>query len=232
LWQKIFGAPAAAPKPETETSRADDSRERTAFERAEVHSTTEDVAGWTSAPPADSDATVDSIGVEFRDDEDGFEARGEGAGDESTGEEGAPGEGRRRRSRRRRGGRGRKGEDRPEGRQRGGSRRNQELLETPGADDFDDAFEDFGDDDAGAGSPLAGEADDDALGDDESDETDGGASTSRSRSAGHRGIPSWDEAIGIMVDANMQTRSQRRPTSNGSGQRGRPRGGRRRRKPS
>jgi hypothetical protein len=35
----------------------------------------------------------------------------------------------------------------------------------------------------------------------------------------------------MIVDANLQARPQRRP-SGGSGQRGRPRGGRRRRKPS
>jgi hypothetical protein len=43
-----------------------------------------------------------------------------------------------------------------------------------------------------------------------------------------RAIPSWDEAIGFIVDSNMQTRSERRsPPRSGSrdnGPRGRSRG--------
>jgi hypothetical protein len=41
----------------------------------------------------------------------------------------------------------------------------------------------------------------------------------------HRNIPSWDEAIGMIVDANLQTRTERRRSSpqrsgNSRGQRG------------
>ena len=68
----------------------------------------------------------------------------------------------------------------------------------------------------------------DEIGDDSLPEGEGRI---RGRSAGHRGIPSWDEAIGMIVEANMLTRTQRRPSGNGS-PRGRGRGGRRRRKPS
>jgi hypothetical protein len=39
-----------------------------------------------------------------------------------------------------------------------------------------------------------------------------------------RSIPSWDEAIGYIVDSNLQTRSQRRPSSQSGSQRGRSRG--------
>jgi hypothetical protein len=46
-----------------------------------------------------------------------------------------------------------------------------------------------------------------------------------------RAIPTWDEAIGFIVDSNLQTRSERRPPprsgSRDSGGRGRPRGRRR-----
>jgi hypothetical protein len=38
-------------------------------------------------------------------------------------------------------------------------------------------------------------------------------SVARGRSALQRSIPSWDEAIGYIVELNMQSRSQRRPTS-------------------
>jgi hypothetical protein len=45
---------------------------------------------------------------------------------------------------------------------------------------------------------------------------EGTGATSRSRSALQRSIPSWDEAIGFIVEANMQTRSQRRQSSQSS----------------
>ena len=57
--------------------------------------------------------------------------------------------------------------------------------------------------------------------------------------AGHKSIPSWEEAIGMIVEINLSTRTDRRSSSpsqsrgSGSGSRGgRPRGGRRRKKPS
>jgi hypothetical protein len=66
--------------------------------------------------------------------------------------------------------------------------------------------------------------DDDADGsledaDDDGDDSNGvatGAGTSRS-AALQRSIPSWDEAIGFIVDTNMQSRSQRRPQSRSAG---------------
>jgi hypothetical protein len=105
-------------------------------------------------------------------------------------------------------------------------------METPGADDIDDDFHElggFGDDELDADAKPESAGGDDLLEDDEASSSE--AAPSRSRSAGHRSIPSWDEAIGMIVEANMQTRSQRRPSPH-SGQRGRSRGGRRRRKPS
>ena len=56
-------------------------------------------------------------------------------------------------------------------------------------------------------------------GDDDGDDSNGvatGAGISRS-AALQRSIPSWDEAIGFIVDANMQSRSQRRPPSRSGG---------------
>jgi hypothetical protein len=69
--------------------------------------------------------------------------------------------------------------------------------------------------------PIAGESDDE---DDDDDDDDVGSG----RSA-HKSIPSWSEAIGVMVDVNMQGRknSPQRPSSRGgTGGRGRGRGGR------
>jgi len=54
----------------------------------------------------------------------------------------------------------------------------------------------------------------------------------RGAPAGHKSMPSWDDAIGIIVDGNLATRTDRRrsaaPQARGSG---RSRGGRRRKKP-
>jgi hypothetical protein len=57
--------------------------------------------------------------------------------------------------------------------------------------------------------------------------------------AGHKSIPSWEEAIGMIVEINLSTRSDRRRSSapsqsrgSGGSRGGRARGGRRRRKPS
>jgi hypothetical protein len=43
-------------------------------------------------------------------------------------------------------------------------------------------------------------------------------------SAAQRAIPSWDDAIGFIVDSNMQNRSQRRPPSRSDSRGGSPRG--------
>jgi hypothetical protein len=67
---------------------------------------------------------------------------------------------------------------------------------------------------------------------DDGDEELAGAGSSRGRSTLQRAIPSWDEAIGYIVDTNLQARGQRRPPPRSgpreNGGRGRPRG---RRKP-
>ena len=80
------------------------------------------------------------------------------------------------------------------------------------------------------------------LDDDDADEMDLGMdgedsadASGRGLPAGHKSIPSWDEAIGMIVDTNLATRTERRrsspPSSHGSGpSRGRSRGGRRRKK--
>ena len=67
------------------------------------------------------------------------------------------------------------------------------------------------------------------------DGEDAGDSTGRETPAGHKSIPSWDEAIGMIVDTNLATRTDRRRSSpqqsrGGGTSRGRSRGGRRRKK--
>jgi hypothetical protein len=69
---------------------------------------------------------------------------------------------------------------------------------------------------------------------------DGEEAGGRDTPAGHKSIPSWEEAIGMIVEINLSTRTDRRRSSApsqsrgpGSGSRGgRSRGGRRRKKPS
>jgi hypothetical protein len=69
------------------------------------------------------------------------------------------------------------------------------------------------------------------------EETTAAGNRVREAPLGHKSIPSWDEAIGMIVETNLSTRTDRRRSgpapSRGSGSsRGRARGGRRRKKPS
>jgi hypothetical protein len=119
--------------------------------------------------------------------------------------------------RRRRGGRGRK----PGERQRDGRQSERRIHESAGADDLGGDFDDLGDDDDSldGGNGATGDLDE---GDDES------LQGAHSQSAARRAIPSWDEAIGFIVDSNLQTRSQRPRPPRSDSRGGRPRGGRRR----
>jgi hypothetical protein len=68
--------------------------------------------------------------------------------------------------------------------------------------------------------------DEGGIGDDENGVAENGGSRSAALA---RSIPSWDEAIGFIVDSNMSTRSQRRPpqrsgSREGGNSRGRSRG--------
>lgn len=124
-------------------------------------------------------------------------------------------ESKRRRGRRRRRGRGKK-VDGPatadmdeESRDDGRAPRKRGRRPAPLTDDATDAEFDF-DDDLDATEP--GEADDDDNGSGPDDQTARGA-TARGASPRHRNIPSWEEAIGLIVDVNMQSRSERRRTA-------------------
>jgi hypothetical protein len=210
LWQKIFGSPT--PKSEDAPPAPGIDREEAAETGRREFEAGEPAIEERTEPFADRAGTMDA---------------GADVGDEVMTEQPTD-ERKRRRSRRGRGRQGRESQgERPRTRPGDGRRRDADLLETPGADDFDDLSDDISRDDDFAA----------AIGDDEdsaSENGDGsatGEAGAGGRSAGHRSIPSWEDAIGMIVDANLQARPQRR-SSGGSGQRGRPRGGRRRRKPS
>lgn len=112
------------------------------------------------------------------------------------------------------------------GRSRSSRPRREEVRHAAPKDDFDDdGLEEIILDDV-----ESDEFDDRLLDGDADDAEDG---TGRTTPAGHKSIPSWDEAIGMIVDTNLATRTDRRrssaPQSRGQGSsRGRSRGGRRR----
>jgi hypothetical protein len=214
LWQKIFGTPAESPKPieisppiqegEVQTFSWSDREERRYPDK-------HDEIELDQGEPAS--AVEEGFGGEH--------GLGTAAPEEGEAIEQPAGERKRHRPRRRRG-RGQRPDERSGNRRERGRGREGDLLETPGADDFEDLGAD----------EEAAEIHADDLGEEEegvAEAADG--ERRRSKPAGHRSIPSWDEAIGMIVEVNMQSRSQRRP-SGGLGPRGRSRGGRRRRKPT
>jgi hypothetical protein len=149
------------------------------------------------------------------DDDQWVESHDEGAADRETEEPAGESSDRpRRRSRRGRGGRGRTSDETREAAEKRPAVRNgrrpkkeEKEVDEDDADDSDDM----------AAIPIEGDAD----GDDD-DEGSSGRSV-------HKSIPSWSEAISVMVDTNMVARknSPSRPSSQRGGRgRGRSRGGR------
>jgi hypothetical protein len=119
----------------------------------------------------------------------------------------------RRPSRRRRRGRGRKGEDQ--------GRPPAEAVEaTPDLDESAEELEVLEEEEVEQAVPESV----DELPERRAVRSPAGKATSSS----HRSIPSWEETIGILVDLNMQARSQRKHSAPAS--RGKSRGGRRRKK--
>jgi ribonuclease E len=211
LWHKIFGAPAepVARVVETQEEVAEISESEVSYEahdefaRSEVRSLSGD----------------EVIASEFVDE------AVEGA--TSTDDEREQSEQRRGRSRRRRrGGRGRKSG----GRSREGRAAEPQVHEQGGDDQLGPEFDDLTDDEddfpqddsLDTSSSLNGESDVEDSDDERS------PAHSRALSASQRAIPSWDDAIGFIVESNMQNRSQRpsrpRSDSRGGPSRGRSRG--------
>jgi hypothetical protein len=205
LWHKIFGSPAdQSAKLEEISSRPDD--QESISDGREEQSKTRDFA-------LDRDRSVDDMAEASAQDE--LERPIEPGIDSEQSERD---ERRPRRSRRRRRGRGGKGEPVSGGAPRAGRRPHRAReMEAGGeldrsADDEDDSNLDLSPDDENG---MA----------DEGDSSEAGESRSaRSRAALQRSIPSWDEAIGFIVDVNMQSRSQRRQSGGSGSPRGRSRG--------
>ena len=223
LWHKIFGSPA-----EPTSKPADEAAAPEAAGPFDLRDEPRDADSGFARPRA-GEATVDE-----RDDE---LANREGSSSDS--EDGAASDRGRGRPRRRRGrgGRGRRSESPPaEGRSREPREsRPRTPKRTESADqdldqDLDKDLDKDLDDELDADDILGG-LDSDADDDGDSDEAAAGTGAARGRSVLQRAIPTWDEAIGFIVESNMQSRSQRRPPprsgSRDNGGRGRPRGRRR-----
>jgi hypothetical protein len=208
LWQKIFGTPSEPPKPVEPVARETDSGEFDDFESTSQYeiSRRQDEESWSASRPA-VELETDARSSDALDDELEVTAR-----EEHT-------EQRERRPRRRRRGRGGRVDKRDE------SRSTDAARHAAGRDDFDGEADEL-DDLAGEDADVDAEDDDVASGNGADHGEHSGSR--RSRSALQRSIPSWDEAIGHIVDLNMQARSQRRPSSQPGSQRGRSRGRRNR----
>jgi hypothetical protein len=213
LWHKIFGAPT----PEPAERFIDEPEVPYTEPPSDFRDEPRDAGGF-------ADAHADEPLGEARDDE--F-ADDRGLARESSGKRDSSDRERGDRPRRRRGrGRGRRSEsargEEPNREQRAPRARKPER--TSDSEQFtDDELED----ELAIDEPVM-EMDVDADDDGDGDDMEGG---SRGRSTLQRAIPTWDEAIGFIVDSNMQTRSERRPPSRSgsrdNGGRGRPRGRRR-----
>ena len=201
LWQKIFGSPVEQAPEQGEAAPA----EEEVTDRSEAREESRRDEEIDFDRPRDFDEARD---VEDR----GLEEPGE---EPST-------ERRPRRPRRRRRGRGGKG-DRP-AEERGAESRQRKRPRTAEHVERIDEFDDLSEDDEDLVMEAGGDDSDvDILEEGETERTTSG----RSRAAMQRTIPSWEEAIGHIVDVNMQARSQRRQShagSRSSSSRGRPRG--------
>jgi hypothetical protein len=210
LWHKIFGSPADQSAKLEEIS-TDSTDEAAAAD-----------AGAEQSTIGDMDLDRDRAGDEFVE-SDRYDDIEHGTERGTDSEQLEQGETRPRRPRRRRRGRGGRGEEPADAGDRAGRRprrlrESEEQVEdrTPPADDDDDSDLDLPTDD------------DDSMEDNGDGAETGATRSARSRASLQRSIPSWDEAIGYIVDVNMQARSQRRPSghtgSRTNSSRGRPRG--------
>jgi hypothetical protein len=208
LWHKIFGSPA-----EQTAKLAEETDRPEVVEPSDMRDEPRDAgSGFADAHP--DEAPLHEGDDEF-------------AGDGGTSvipEERETSERRGGRSRRRRGrGRGRRSElQEAEG--RSAEARAPRRPRTADVGESEDRIDDEDLDDA-ISADLGGGGDEDDI--EESLEGADGAGSSRGRSVLQRAIPSWEEAIGFIVDSNLQSRSQRRPPSRPGGPdrgRGRSRG--------
>jgi len=210
LWHKIFGSPTEPPSSQSEEPASELAMP------SDMRDEPRSAGSGFADPHADEQRPLFEETIE----EEEEEIYSETSIVEE--EEESPSDRPRERSRRRRGGRGRNSEDRPRPRSRDENGEQKPRPTRPRSEVDDDLVDDhFGEDDA------------DELLDNEADENEEGSTAAdgnggrRTTSALQRAIPSWDEAIGFIVDSNMQTRSQRRPPRGGgreNSSRGRGRG--------
>jgi hypothetical protein len=211
LWHKIFGSPADQSVKIEEIS-ARPVEEITAQTAREEHSLMRD-ADIDGGHPVD-----DQVETQQRDE---FESPFEGGIEPTLDREQVDrGERRPRRPRRRRRGRGGRGASEFDAEKRASHSQHRKDNIQPDGDDFDrsDVDEDEFSDSLETSDSKASD-----TGDVEGDEN-GAQRSGRSRASLQRSIPSWDEAIGFIVDANMQSRSQRRPSGPAGSRSGSPRG--------
>jgi ribonuclease E len=204
LWHKIFGSPAEQSEKLTPIPPPSEKRE-TAESAAEVPTTSEirSLSGEdvTAAPYFEEYDPADQVALK----EDDV----------------APAERGRGRSRRRRRGRGRHADSRRSEHRPAAS----ESIRSADVEDdldLDDEFGGLESDDEVAHRERPSEGQD---GEGTADDPEGAANGSHRSKAAQRSIPSWEEAIGFIVDSNMQSRSQRRPAQRGDS-RGKPSRGR------
>jgi hypothetical protein len=224
LWHKIFGLPAEQAAQQEEAAPIID-RPAVPFEAYARQSPHEKYEESTAIDPSALDSEVsDGTGL--------YSESSATADSDAT-----PTDSRRPRRRRRgRGGRGRRAdgdreERRPSDRPRRETARAARRDSTGRDDHVHDAIDEEEDEDDEF-EPSSQDSDE-ALVEENGDISDSDdQSSTRGKSALQRSIPSWDEAIGCIIDSNMQGRSQRRPSSHPGGRSNSPRGrtrGRRRR---
>jgi ribonuclease E len=206
LWHKIFGASTE------QTTKFSDAQEAAAEPYADSQIREEPLAESAEEIRSFSGTEVQAagfVGDLVRDDESSDDADDEAVRERKRG----------RPRRRRRGGRGRRSERQSDSQQPATHARepNRDALSI--GDDFDDL---------NIAEPSDTDTDnafDGAFGEDANSDGEHLVETDNDRSkAAQRTIPSWEEAIGFIVDSNMQNRSQRRPPTRGNSPRGRSRG--------
>jgi ribonuclease E len=220
LWHRIFGSPEQQTKKIVEGPPSDEQLELEREVREELKRDEVTTVQFREEFVEEA-AFIEDVEVE------GSDAR------ESSGEEGREEgeETRKRRPRRRRRGRGGRrneesGDREPRAKREGDRSKSSEPREAPRRHaDPSDLDLDLGDDEDedDLDSPLL----DDGLGDEEDGEADGEEGRSdRAVPPSHRNIPTWEDAIGVIVDANRQNHSERKRSPHSSPRGGSSRGGR------
>jgi hypothetical protein len=200
LWHKIFGSPAEqtakiVDEPVDEVGSPSDLRNEP---RAAG-------SGFSDAHPDEQMEMFDETVEETRSVETEDVTEEEARSDRPRGRSRRRGRGR---------GRGRRPEDRPtEG--RASRQRSDEPRVERSHPDLEDEFTD---EELMEANEPEGSVEDGDVDSDDANGVAAGAGISRS-AALQRSIPSWDEAIGFIVDSNMQNRTQRRPPSRSGGSR-------------